>query len=73
MAPREPLLTRRELAEALRVSVDAIDKLVHDAHNPLPRFKAGRRYLFRLDEVLDCLRDHGATSKRRGGGREQRQ
>ena len=52
-----PLYTRKQLAKALHLSVDGLDRLIHNPVNPLPRFRAGRKFLFRLDEVLDFLRD----------------
>ena len=66
------LLTRPELAKALRISLDAVDRLVHSRTDPIPRFKAGRRYLFRLEEVLSHLRVDAprktVRSRRRGRG-----
>ena len=51
-----PLLTRKELARQLHISLDGLDKLVHHPRNPLPRYRAGRRFLFKLDEVLAHIR-----------------
>ena len=52
----DELLTRKELAEVLRLSLDGVDKLIHHPSDPIPCYKAGRRYLFKLDEVLEHLR-----------------
>lgn len=56
---RPHLLDRHELAEALRVSVGAVDLLVHRPEQPLPHFRAGRKFLFDLSEVLRHLRQGG--------------
>ena len=37
-------LTRRQLARVLHLSLDGLDKLIHDPVRPLPHFRAGRRY-----------------------------
>ena len=64
-----PLLTRKELAKELRISLDGLDKLVHDPVRPLPHFRAGRRFLFDLAEVRDHLRVNALNTARKRGGR----
>ena len=64
-APTLDLLTRKELAEALHLSLDGLDKLVHDPVRPLPHFRAGRRFLFDLNEVRDHLRVQTSNKGRR--------
>ncbi len=41
------LLTRREAARYLRVSLDGLDRFLRDPVDPLPGLRAGRRWLFR--------------------------
>lgn len=50
------LMTRQECARFLRISVRGLDMLVHSPSEPLPCVKAGRRYLFDAEEVLEHLR-----------------
>ena len=64
MSSPQGLLTRAELAAELRVSVDALERLIRK--RKLPHFRAGRRYLFNLEEVLAHLRaDSLSTPTRR--------
>lgn len=60
----EKLLTRRELADALRISLDGLDALVHHPTRPLPRYQAGRKFLFNLAEVLKHLSVQHPSQKR---------
>lgn len=65
------LLTRQQLAKELHLSLDGVDRLIKDRDRPIPCFRAGRRFLFRLDEVLTHIRvaaPQEAPSKRRGRG-----
>lgn len=55
------LLTRPELAETLRISLDGLDRLIHHEERPIPRYQAGRRMLFDLAEVLRHLRVPSVT------------
>ena len=64
-----PLITRRELAKELRISLDGLDKLVRDPVRPLPHYRAGRRFLFDLTEVRDHLRAHPARGRGRRSAR----
>jgi len=50
------MLTRRECAQFLRISLSGLDRLVHDPERPLPKIVVGRRYLFDAEEVLRHLR-----------------
>lgn len=51
----EPMvLTRRELADALKVSVRSVDRLT------IPSVKVGRRRLYRVEDVRDYLEAHAA-------------
>ena len=50
------LMTRRECAEYLRISIDGLNALVHRNDDPLPRMEAGRRFLFDPTEVLAWAR-----------------
>lgn len=54
------LLTRRELASYLHISLAGVDSLVHDPRRPLPHIRAGRRYLFDVSEVIAHLRRAGS-------------
>lgn len=58
-APMAPtLMTRKEVADFLRLSLDGVDTLVRRPEHPLPMLRAGRRLLFRLDAVLQwCERE----------------
>lgn len=49
-------LTRVELADILRLSMAGLERLIHHPRRPLPRYKAGRRFLFDIDEVKAHLR-----------------
>ena len=55
---RKQLLTRKETADVLRVSLDALEKFCARDYpdpgfpDPLPRLRAGRRWLFDLDTVF---------------------
>ena len=66
-SPPSGLLTRPELAEFLRVSVNAVDKFVHDRNDPVPHYKFGRKLLFNLAEVLEWCRTTRTTRTTRGG------
>ena len=66
------LLTREQLARALHLSFDGLDKLIHDRVRPLPHFRAGRRYLFDLTEVREHLRVDSSKTARKRGGRSTR-
>ncbi len=48
----ERLLTEEEVCELLRVSRDAISKFRHDRLDPIPCFRAGRRWLYDREKVL---------------------
>jgi len=49
---KRPLLTEAEVADFLRVSREAILRFKRDGVDPIPCFKAGRRYLYEPGEVL---------------------
>ena len=49
---KRSLLTEAEVAGFLRVSREAILRFKRDAVDPIPCFKAGRRYLYEPSEVL---------------------
>ncbi len=49
------ILTRDELAQELRISIDLLEKLIHDEARPIPHLRAGRRYLFCLEDVIQHL------------------
>lgn len=57
------LLTRRECAEFLRISLSGLDRLIHDRERPLPKIKVGRRFLFEPGEVLRHLRAGAGTEE----------
>jgi hypothetical protein len=46
------LLTRREAADLLRLSLDGIDTLSRRDDDPIPRMRAGRRWLYDTDALL---------------------
>lgn len=52
-------LSRPQLAAALGLSLSAIDQRVHDLKNPLPVHRFGRKYFFRLEEVVAYMRAAG--------------
>lgn len=52
-SPLPRLVSRKELASILRVSLDAIDTLAH--RGELPYYKVGRSWRFDLDRVLKAL------------------
>ena len=49
---KKGLLTEAEIADFLRVSREAILRFKRDRVDPIPCFKAGRRYLYEPSEVL---------------------
>jgi phage terminase Nu1 subunit (DNA packaging protein) len=51
---RELVLTRSELAAALKVSVRTVDRL------SIPSVKVGRRRVYRVEDVQDYLQEHAA-------------
>ena len=58
----DELLTREELAKKLKVSVTAVDKLLHSEPS-LPCYRFGRRFLFRLSEILAFIRQTPKPSR----------
>jgi hypothetical protein len=54
MIPRELVLTRKELAAALKVCEKTVDRL------NIPSVRLGRRRLYRIEDVKDFLREHAA-------------
>lgn len=50
--PKKQLMTEEEACDFLRVSREAIFKFRRDQVDPIPCFKAGRRYLYDPSEVL---------------------
>jgi hypothetical protein len=55
-ALEERLMTRREVARYLRVSLDGIRTLQRREVDPLPVLMAGRRFLYERREVLKWAR-----------------
>lgn len=49
---KKGLLTEAEISAFLRVSREAILRFKRDRVDPIPCFKAGRRYLYEPSEVL---------------------
>ncbi len=67
------LLTEVELCELLRVSREAVLKFRRDTVDPIPHFKAGRRYLYDEGEVLKwAKRSAGRATKARERRRSAR-
>lgn len=54
MKAAELVLTRRELAEALKVSVKTVDRLT------IPSVPLGRRRVYRIEDVKAYLEGHAA-------------
>ena len=59
-----PLLTRQEAAKFLHISVDGLDKLIHE-NEDFPLLKAGRRSLFQREELIKWARSQAEARKRR--------
>ena len=60
------LLTRAQLARELHISIPGLEKLIFHPRNPIPYIRAGRRFLFRLDDVLRHLEKQTMKGVRRG-------
>jgi hypothetical protein len=48
----EGFWTRRQTAQIMRVSLDGLDRRIHDPVDPIPCLKLGRRFLFIPSEVI---------------------
>lgn len=63
------LLTRREAAEFLRVSLPAIDKYLRDRIDPVPCLKMGKRFLFTREDLVDWGRRQADSAGYNASGR----
>ena len=63
-ATNRGLLTEEEICELLRVSREAILKFKRDPIDPIPCFKAGRRFLYDQNQVLRWAKRHADRALR---------
>ena len=62
---KKPLLTEAEAADFLRVAREAILRFKRDGVDPIPCFKAGRRYLYEPAEVLRCAKRQAVRKQKK--------
>jgi hypothetical protein len=65
------LLDRKELQKFLHISQTSLHKLIHHPRNPLPCIRAGRKYLFDPDDVVEFLKQlaREKANERTGGAK----
>jgi len=54
------VLTRREAAEHMRISLPTLDNYIRRAENPLPILKSGKRVLIPADDLRKWLSEEAA-------------